>query len=138
VTGKSIRPIFAAIQLAPVSGAPGRARAFLTRFVRAKGAEQYTAEQYAVDGQLVISELVTNAVQHACTEMSLDLKLTGAGLQVGVYDDGPGEPHITVAAQRETGGRGLAVVASLTKEWGVQFAERGGKRVWCLIPAPGK
>lgn len=133
MTRKSNRPTFAALQLAPVSGAPGRARAFLTRFVRAKD-----AGQYAEDGQLVVSELVTNAVQYACTEMSVDLTLTRAGLRVGVYDDGPGEPHITPAAQREIGGRGLAVVASLAQEWGVQFAERGGKRVWCLIPAPGK
>ncbi|MEZ0110352.1 anti-sigma regulatory factor (Ser/Thr protein kinase) [Catenulispora sp. EB89] len=132
MTEKSDRPTGAAIQLAPVPGAPGRAREFLTRFVGAEG-----AEQYGEDGRLVISELVTNAVQHgAGTEMSVDLELTGAGLEVGVYDDGPGEPRITPAARRETGGRGLVVVARIAQEWGVQFAERGGKRVWCLLAVP--
>ena len=113
-----------------MSNAPGRARAFLAQFVRSEG-----AEQYAEDGQLVISELVTNAGQHAGTEMSVDLELTGAGLEVGVYDEGPGEPHIVPVAERETGGHGLAMVARIAQEWGVQFAERGGKRVWCLLAA---
>lgn len=111
-----------------MSDAPGRARAFLARFVRTEG-----AEQYADDGQLVVSELVTNAVQHGGTEMSVDLELTGAGLEVGVFDDGPGEPRITPLARREMGGRGLALVATIAQEWGVQIAKCGGKRVWCLL-----
>jgi anti-sigma regulatory factor (Ser/Thr protein kinase) len=130
VTTKSDRPTAAAMQLAPLSGAPGQARTFLTEFVRAEG-----AEQYAEDGRLVVSELVTNGVQHARTEMSVDLVLTRAGLEVGVHDDGPGEPHVVPVAQRGLGGRGLALVSRLAQEWGVEFAERGGKRVWCLLTA---
>jgi anti-sigma regulatory factor (Ser/Thr protein kinase) len=128
VTTKSDGTAAATIQLTPESGAPGRARDFLTRFVRSEG-----AERYAEDGRVIVSELVTNAVRYSRTEMSVDLELTGAGLEVGVYDDGPGEPHITPATQRGLSGRGLALVARLAQEWGVQFAERGGKRVWCVL-----
>lgn len=128
MTTKSDATAAATIQLAPESGAPRRAREFLTRFVCSEG-----AEQYAEDGRVVVSELVTNAVRYSRTEMSVDLELTGAGLVVGVYDDGPGEPRITPATQRGLSGRGLVLVARLASEWGVQFAERGGKRVWCML-----
>jgi anti-sigma regulatory factor (Ser/Thr protein kinase) len=128
VTTQSDGTAAATIQLAPDPGAPGRAREFLTRFVRAEG-----AERYAEDGRVVVSELVTNAVRYSRTEMAVDLELTGAGLEVGVYDDGPGQPRITPATRRELGGRGLVLVARLAHEWGVQFAERGGKRVWCML-----
>ena len=86
-------PIAAAMQFAPVPDAPGRARDFLTDFLRAA-----RAEQYLDDGRLVVSELVTNAVEHAGTPLSVDLTPTGAGLEIGVRDDGPGRPRITQPA----------------------------------------
>lgn len=124
-------------RLTPHSGAPGQARAVLAASCR-----DWAVPQFLEPGALAVSELVTNAVRHAGTDIGLDLTLTGEGLTVAVHDGGGGEPAIVPVAVPavglSTGGRGLAIVASLSADWGVESdqTEQGGKTVWCLLRRP--
>jgi anti-sigma regulatory factor (Ser/Thr protein kinase) len=86
------------------------------------------------DVVLVVSELVTNAVQHGQGEIVLELEVQGERVLVTVADDGPGEPQLPdPVAHGAEGGRGLALVAAVAQEWGVHPAAEGGKAVWCVL-----
>jgi anti-sigma regulatory factor (Ser/Thr protein kinase) len=114
--------------LAPGPAAPGRARRFLEDTCR-----RWTAADFVADAALVVSELVTNAVRHAGTEMRVALELRDGALTVSVHDGGPGLPRIIPVAERSFGGRGLAIVVRLAEAWGVAVGDDGGKAVWCRL-----
>lgn len=86
-----------------------------------------TAERLA-DLRLVVSELVTNAVVHGQGQ-TIEVRLTADGPVVSgeVVDDGEGFAVPPPPSLHAPGGRGLAVVGSLTRRWGV---ERGSTHVW--------
>lgn len=116
------------MRLAPGPSAPGRARRFLEDTCR-----RWTVPDFVADAALVVSELVTNAVRHAGTEMRLALELRDGALTVSVHDGGPGLPRVIPLAERGFGGRGLAIVVRLAEAWGVAVGEDGGKAVWCRL-----
>jgi anti-sigma regulatory factor (Ser/Thr protein kinase) len=118
----------AQMRLAPGPSAPGRARRFLEDTCR-----RWTALDFVTDAALVISELVTNAVRHAGTEMRVALELRDGALTVSVHDGGPGLPRLIPPAERQFGGRGLAIVVRLADAWGVVVGDDGGKAVWCRM-----
>lgn len=92
--------------------------------------------------RLIVSELATNAVQHAqdhSPTFQLDVRLDGADkVCVGVTDRHPREPRRLPAAVQQDNGRGLVIVRALTAEAGgkltVTPAEEGGKTVWATFP----
>ncbi|MDO0927773.1 SpoIIE family protein phosphatase [Streptomyces sp. TG1A-8] len=120
--------------------APGSARAL----VRAALAElPAVCPRLADDVLAVVSELVTNAVVHAGTEVRVDWRLEeGGALVVEV-----GDQHPTRAPRDSSGGeaphdipeygRGLRLVATLAESWGVTY-RTGGKTVWARLPADGR
>ncbi|GAA1973602.1 ATP-binding protein [Catenulispora subtropica] len=118
----------AQMRLAPGPSAPGRARRFLE-----DTCGRWTALDFVADAALVVSELVTNAVRHAGTEMRIALELRDGTLTVSVHDGGPGLPRVIPAAERRLGGRGLAIVVRLAEAWGVAVGDDGGKAVWCRL-----
>jgi len=89
------------------------------------------------DATVVVSELVTNAVIHASTAVTVGLQLLpggGARIEVGDASSWPPTPRRATADQ--PGGRGLILVDALSKEWGVSNTA-DGKTVWAEIaPAP--
>ncbi|MFE9673269.1 SpoIIE family protein phosphatase [Streptomyces sp. NPDC006259] len=102
------------------------------------------AGRLAEDAILVVSELVTNAVVHAGTDVDLLCRLEAApepdacAVVVEVTDHhpsrtprdgGPDTPHETPEY-----GRGLRLVAALADAWGVTY-RRGAKTVWARLPA---
>jgi anti-sigma regulatory factor (Ser/Thr protein kinase) len=114
-------------------GAPRSAR----RFAAATCAVWDVPQLYG-DAAVVISELVTNAVEHAATPTRVRLRLDGRGLWVEVHDGGLArdirpKPH--VVGKPTSRGRGLQLVAALSAQWGVT---RGadGTTVWALLPRP--
>ncbi|MFF8397096.1 SpoIIE family protein phosphatase [Streptomyces sp. NPDC016172] len=132
------------------SSAPGAARA-LVRAALAEwtglglpGAEHFTGRR-ADDATLVVSELVTNAVVHAGTDVELECRLEGdapdtAALVVEVSDHHPSRaprgsepetPHDTPEY-----GRGLRLVGALSEAWGITY-RTGRKTVWARLPAGG-
>lgn len=92
------------------------------------------------DAMVAVSELVTNAVVHAGTEVALACRLepdTGA-LVVEVTDRHPSRPLREGSAEPSyeapEQGRGLRLVAALADAWGVSY-RRGTKTVWARLPA---
>jgi len=80
--------------------------------------------------ELVVSELVTNAIRHARTPFTVSLEWDGCRLQGDVIDIGPGTPSIDRAPDTsQTGGRGLYLVDELVDRWEWQPAAGGGKSV---------
>jgi PAS domain S-box-containing protein len=83
---------------------------------------------------LLVSELVTNALLHAGTDIGLTGSVGPDGLHVGVSD---GSRHLP--SRREYGpasgtGRGLLMLESMVDEWGVT-QNRTGKTVWFRVSA---
>lgn len=83
---------------------------------------------------LLTSELVTNAVMHARSALDLQVECLQDGVRVCVHDRGEGVPvrrHVSIEA---TSGRGLALVDTLARRWGVD-PEPSGKAVWFEVSA---
>lgn len=125
--------------------APGSARALLRKALAEwaelalPGAAHLTG-RVGDDATLIASELVTNAVVHAGTEVRLACGLeqeTGA-LVVEVSDQHPsraprgGEPE-AAALEAPEYGRGLRLVAALSEAWGITYRP-GSKTVWARLP----
>ncbi|MCW2573080.1 MAG: stage sporulation protein [Frankiales bacterium] len=86
---------------------------------------------------LLVTELVTNAVVHAGTEIELRMETSSAGLRVEVIDRSPGSlPVINPApAEAREGGRGVFLLDALATEWGTRHFS-GGKSVWFQLGPP--
>jgi len=79
---------------------------------------------------LLVSELVTNAVLHAGSEVEVAVRLTATAARVEVTDASGAAIAPRDAANDEDSGRGLALVGNLARRWGVRPAPGGGKTVW--------
>ncbi|MEU8826782.1 SpoIIE family protein phosphatase [Streptomyces sp. NPDC048636] len=82
--------------------------------------------------ELVVSELVTNAIRHADGPIQLRL-IRDRTLICEVSDASNTAPHMRRARLSDEGGRGLLLVAQLTQRWGTRHA-REGKTIWCEQP----
>ncbi|MFF5844475.1 SpoIIE family protein phosphatase [Streptomyces massasporeus] len=86
--------------------------------------------------ELVVSELVTNAIRHAEPPVQLRL-IHDSTLICEVSDGGNTAPHLRRARTYDEGGRGLLLVAQLTERWGTRQSAVG-KTIWAeqtLTPA---
>lgn len=81
------------------------------------------------DAVLMISELVTNAVRHAHTRLSIMVSIANQTLRVEVHDDDPTLPVASDPDQHATSGRGLRIIDGLADHWGIT-PNTGGKVVW--------
>ena len=105
------------------------ARWFLIEHLRAGGDEDVEALA------LMISELATNAVQHADTAFEVVIAVTsdaeGRCVHVRVTDEAPGFPVPQVPVPDGARGRGLRIVESLADGWGIEMRHgQPGKTVW--------
>ncbi|MCW5248965.1 ATP-binding SpoIIE family protein phosphatase [Streptomyces sp. SHP 1-2] len=130
--------------------APGSARALLRSAftewtARGLPGAALLTERLASDALLTVSELVTNAVVHAGTDIEVACLLEESGtLVVEVMDRHPdcaahgGEgPGGAPGGFPEEYGRGLGLVARLADSWGVTH-RAGAKTVWARLPADGE
>ncbi|MDX3236621.1 SpoIIE family protein phosphatase [Streptomyces sp. ME03-5709C] len=85
--------------------------------------------------ELLVSELVTNALRVASYEVSLRLMRVGK-LLVEVSDDDHNLPQLRRADADDEEGRGLALVSNLSRRWGTS-RKAVGKVVWFELPLPG-
>lgn len=99
------------------------ARAFTDRRLLSWGLEPLS---FATE--LIVSELVTNAIRHACGPIALRL-IYAESLICEVSDGSLSAPHLRRARTNEEGGRGLFLVAQLGSRWGTRYG-RAGKTVW--------
>jgi anti-sigma regulatory factor (Ser/Thr protein kinase) len=79
--------------------------------------------------QLLVSELVTNAVLHAGTYIVVEVRVDDVRVRVAVKDLSAAFPQPRVAADDASGGRGLQLVEALSSSWGWDLTA-GGKSVW--------
>ncbi|MFJ6070339.1 SpoIIE family protein phosphatase [Streptomyces sp. NPDC093065] len=109
--------------LEPEDAAPGKARRLARRALARWGMEDLTD---AVE--LLVSEVVTNAVRYASKPVTLRLLRTDV-LRCEVGDDVPQLPRLRQARATDEGGRGLYLVNRLARRWGATRLSTG-KVVW--------
>jgi anti-sigma regulatory factor (Ser/Thr protein kinase) len=90
-------------------------------------------DSLAADVELVVSELVTNAVVHGTGPITLRVRVIDGFVSVGVQDCGLDVPHVHGADPSREGGRGMAVIAGLVNDWGVRVDGDTGKEVWAIL-----
>ena len=89
---------------------------------------------------LVASELITNAIRHASPldgdAVTISWLIDGEGVIVRVTDGGDSvggpRPRVRHPSNRDTTGRGLALVEAIATTWGVED-EPGAKTVWARL-----
>ncbi|MEU6083430.1 ATP-binding protein [Streptomyces sp. NPDC047108] len=79
--------------------------------------------------ELLVSELVTNALCHGSGAIRLSLSIRPRTLHCEVRDGSPRIPGVRTARHDEESGRGLFLVQELAHEWGSQVSDTG-KAVW--------
>lgn len=109
----------------PAAGAARRARDVVTG-----ACVRWDLPHLTAPATLVASELVTNAIEHAHTGATLQVRLRPRHLYLGAFDGTPTEP---VARSGDdpgaTGGRGLYLVDIMSTRWGY-LPRADGKVVW--------
>jgi anti-sigma regulatory factor (Ser/Thr protein kinase) len=117
----------ASVELPADARSAGRARAFIGEFCASAG----VPGDIRRTASLLVSELVTNAIVHARTTATVNVRRAAGALRIAVCDDSAAPPtldlHPELAAE---GGRGLLIVSMLATRWGVERGSAGGKAVW--------
>jgi serine phosphatase RsbU (regulator of sigma subunit)/anti-sigma regulatory factor (Ser/Thr protein kinase) len=88
------------------------------------------------DAELVVAELVTNAVLHGAPPVTLRVLQLAHDVRIEVEDEGRHRPIPVRAGPDAMTGRGLNLVACLSTRWGVDPTS-DGKVVWAEVPAAG-
>lgn len=85
---------------------------------------------------LGVTELLANVYRHVGSDAACMLRLScsGESLRCEVHDGNAALPRLLEAADGELSGRGLALVAACSKDWGAE-REDGGKVVWFTMSA---
>ncbi|MFF9208881.1 MULTISPECIES: SpoIIE family protein phosphatase [unclassified Streptomyces] len=91
--------------------------------------EAWGLEDIAFSTELILSELVTNAVRYGGEPIRLRLLYDRDSLICEVADGSSTSPHLRRAAATDEGGRGLFLVAQFARRWGVRYTARG-KVIW--------
>ncbi|MET7541531.1 SpoIIE family protein phosphatase [Streptomyces sp. NPDC005507] len=105
--------------------------------VRARATRQVAAwglGELAMTTELIVSELVTNAIRYAEPPIRLRL-LRDARLSCEVADGSSTAPRLRHARSTDEGGRGLFLVAQLAHRWGARYT-KGGKIIWAEQEIP--
>ncbi|MEW1844684.1 ATP-binding protein [Nonomuraea angiospora] len=100
--------------------------------VRAQLAE-WGLQQACEYAELLVSELVTNAVRHARGLVRMSLSAADGLLRCEVEDSSPVPPTLRAASRDDEGSRGLLLVEVLSSGWGSVPTGRG-KLVWFEVP----
>ncbi|MDR6974029.1 PAS domain S-box-containing protein [Streptomyces sp. 3330] len=107
---------------------PDPARVAATRQAATERLAAWGLEEAAFVTELVVSELVTNAIRYGAPPIRLRL-IRDRSLICEVSDGSSTSPHLRRAHAFDEGGRGLLLVAQLTQRWGSRQTDRG-KTIW--------
>lgn len=126
-------PARVSVHLAPDRNAPAKARDLVD-----SACTQFHVARVSKLAQLLVSELVTNAVIHAGTGMTVTVRATGSTLQMVVRDQDPRPMYRPVpgtGSPTAEHGRGLLVLDAMADRWGT-LPTRDGKAVWAEVIMP--
>ncbi|MEV2213331.1 SpoIIE family protein phosphatase [Streptomyces sp. NPDC050997] len=93
---------------------------------------EWGLDEAAFTTELVLGELVSNAIRHAKGPIQVRL-LRDRTLICEVSDGSSTAPHLRHASDTDEGGRGLFLVAQLADRWGTRYTA-GGKIIWASQP----
>ncbi len=131
---------FAACGLDGRPGNAGQARRFVNLTF-----DQWALSAAAADAQLIVSELVTNAVRHAVEPLRPDvgeyplwlgLFRYPSHLMCAVSDPSPHAPRERLADASAVSGRGLQLISALSDSWSWEPTAPQGKTVWAALHLP--
>lgn len=123
-------------QIPATPQAPAAARTFVETSLSAIYRDPSVIAETCEDVVVIVSELATNAVQAATTSLWVELEVGPGHVRVAVTDEASGMPTVSgPAAFDQPYGRGLAIVAALSRDWGVMPVIGGamGKTVWARL-----
>ncbi|MHC0433772.1 SpoIIE family protein phosphatase [Streptomyces sp. O3] len=109
--------------------AVGRVRAAVADTLAAWG-----LDEEAFTTELILSELVTNAIRYANGPIRVRL-IHDLSLICEVSDHSSTSPHLRQAATTDEGGRGLFLVSQFAERWGTRYTP-DGKVIWTEQPLP--
>lgn len=90
------------------------------------------ADAVIADAEIIVSELLTNAINAQCDLAELRLSARQDCVRIEVHDDGTGMPELQYPGIADQHGRGLLIVSALASKWGVEPSS-DGKRVWAEL-----
>lgn len=112
--------------------APAKARHQVSEYLERPGISNAVVN----DVVLVVSELVTNAVEAGATSIELRVDVTKDDITMSVDDDSAGWPTPAAPDPNSIRGRGLAIVAETANHWGIERTRRGKKVTACFATEP--
>ncbi|MFG3367646.1 SpoIIE family protein phosphatase [Streptomyces sp. NPDC090032] len=102
------------------------------RSLTARQLSTWAMDAEAFSTELIVSELVTNAIRYAQPPVQLRL-IRDRTLSVEVSDGSSAAPHLRHARTTDEGGRGLLLVSQFAQRWGTRYEDRG-KTIWAEEP----
>lgn len=134
MAGRSLRSVLDPLELPPSTDSVPRAR----RYVRKALAESDPPADVDT-ATLLVSELVTNAILHARSDVILWVHSEAGEVRIEVHDESGHYPRQHTFSASSATGRGLRLIESLAKRWGVDPDPDGtGKTVWCELGPPAE
>jgi anti-sigma regulatory factor (Ser/Thr protein kinase) len=117
------------IRLPSDASSPRRARLFVDEVLH-----RWHRDGAIERAALIASELVTNAVNHARTDVIVNLEARDGSIFMEVVDGGSGRPRFLDSDADNPRGLGLPIVEALASSWGVKRYDDGtGKGVWAEV-----
>ena len=98
----------------------------------ARGAMGGCSEPLVETAELLITELVANAVRHAGSPPVMRIDVDSGTIRVAVYDTSDSAPSVRHSGPEDEGGRGLLLVESLASSWG-WTRTTDGKSIWFTL-----
>ncbi|GGO87518.1 SpoIIE family protein phosphatase/ATP-binding protein [Wenjunlia tyrosinilytica] len=97
--------------------------------------DEWGLRELAFGMELVLSELITNAIRYASAPITMRL-IRDRTLTCEVADASSTSPHLRIATTMDEGGRGLFLVAQMAERWGTRYTPQG-KVIWAELALPG-
>jgi anti-sigma regulatory factor (Ser/Thr protein kinase) len=98
----------------------------------ARGAMGGCSEPLVETAELLITELISNAIRHASSPPVLRIDVDSGTVRIAVSDESTKTPDVRHAGLEDEDGRGLLLVESLATSWG-WTRTTGGKQIWFTL-----